>query len=314
MAKHGVRILEVAVAEDGRRLDNFLVSKLKKTPKSYIYRIIRTGQVRVNGARARPHRRLSPADRVRVPPMRDASDGDNVSLHQALLDRISNAILYEDADLLVVDKPAGIPVHAGSGLRFGIIDIVRRLRAPDAQIELAHRLDRATSGCLVMAKNYPALRRIQRHFNAPECVKKYSCLVAGNVLQARFEALMRLSTARRDHEKHTLVADDGKPARTSFRRLEQLPEMALLEARIATGRTHQIRVHAQALGHPIAGDDKYGDQAFNRRVRELGLRRMFLHAGEVSIPSMASNRDRRVRAELPTELLKFLDTARCPCD
>ncbi len=310
MAKTGVRTLEIASNQSGRRLDNFLVSILKNVPKSFIYKIIRRGEVRVNGSRTRPERKLLENDLVRIPPLMEAVPSHRIiSAEKRTL--IDKAIVYEDDKMLVLNKPAGIAVHGGSGLRYGAIHIVRELRPQSPDIELAHRLDRDTSGCLVFAKDYRTLRQIQTQILDPDCRKSYVTLLGGKFATTCQLIELRLATSRVEGEKITVVSKNGKPAATEFKTIETFGDLSLVEARILTGRTHQIRVHGAAVGHPVAGDRKYGNSLLNANLRKRGLHRMFLHACSITLRLGESLDEITVQAPLPTQLQEFLTELRC---
>lgn len=310
MPRIGVRTLEISPDQSGRRLDNYLSGILKNVPKSFIYRIIRRGEVRVNGSRSRPDTKLASKDLIRIPPVTESDRTDPV-ISAAKRTLISQSIVYENAAILVLNKPAGLAVHGGSGLHYGAIDIVRDLRPENPAIELAHRLDRDTSGCLVFAKDYPALRQIQRQMSSPDSDKTYIALLTGEVLKTPQLIDLRLTTTRVGGEKKTIVASDGKHAATEFSTIESIAGMSLSKARISTGRTHQIRVHAAATGHPIAGDKKYGDLALNAHLRKRGLRRMFLHAQSITLRPGDEVQSITIEAPLPGDLSDFLTKLRC---
>lgn len=310
MSKRTVQFVEVGHDQNGRRLDNFLTSLLGNLPKSFIYKIIRRGEVRVNGARAKPDSKLRAADVVRVPPMRVAESGP-LELSEAKLQLIRDAVLYEDEAMLLINKPAGLAVHAGSGLRFGVIDLVRAMRPDTGGIELVHRLDRDTSGCLIFAKRYPGLRQLQAQLGSPGSHKTYLALLEGHLPLPTQEVDLRLRTTRYGGEKRTEVDPDGKTAFTRFSVLEEFPGFTLAEVEITSGRTHQIRVHAAAVGHPVAGDKKYGDITSAAEHRARGLKRMFLHAASVTLRSPARDRAQKFSAALPADLARYLERARC---
>ncbi len=310
MPKTSVRTVEISAEQSGRRLDNYLSGILKNVPKSFIYRIIRRGEVRVNGSRSRPDRKLVARDLIRIPPMTPA-DNTEPSIGVAKLESISRSIIFENDNILVINKPAGLAVHGGSGLRFGVIDIVRTLRPRDPAIELIHRLDRDTSGCLVFAKDYPSLRFIQQQLISPDSLKTYLALTGGELSVSPTVIDLRLTTTRIGGEKRTVIASDGKHAATEFTTLETVAELSLLRARITTGRTHQIRVHAAATGHPIAGDKKYGDRGLNEALRRQGLRRMFLHAKSIRLRPGPDLEPMTIEAPLPKDLDDFLAKLRC---
>lgn len=314
-----VRHVDVGEEHAGERLDRFLTGLLASVPRSRIYRLVRRGEVRVNGRRARPEQRLDSHDRVRVPPLTvdaEPSGGPGGSSRRpppALLERVEHSIAYEDERLIVIDKPAGIAVHGGSGLSFGIIEALRALR-PQEQLELVHRLDRDTSGCLLVARRRSTLRTLHALLREGRMEKGYLALVQGqwNFGRRRIEAPLR-TDIRVSGERTVKVHPSGKAAVSEFRpvqffgaRASRLPRATLVEVALHTGRTHQIRVHAAHAGHPVAGDEKYGDETFNLALRELGLERMFLHAHRVSFewpggaPFSAS-------APLPPELRSVLE-------
>lgn len=303
----GVRHLEITPEHAGQRLDNFLLRELKGAPKSLIYRILRKGEVRLNGGRVQPHYRLQTGDTVRIPPVRLAEREEQAFRPpKDVVERLQEAVLYEDREVLVLNKPAGLAVHKGSGLAFGVIEVLRALRPEDAFLELAHRLDRETSGCLMLAKTPAALRLIQEALRAGQMEKRYLALVRGYWNHGPREVNLPLRrNVLRSGERMVEVMDDGKPARTQFSPVSLFRLASLLEVNIATGRTHQIRVHAAHMGHPLAGDDKYGDAAFNRVMTEQGLRRLFLHAHSLTAP--LGGREIAVSAPLDAELKEVLE-------
>ncbi len=309
----GVRHLEIDADHAGQRLDNYLMRELKGAPKSLIYRIVRTGEVRLNGGRVQPDRRLQTGDVLRIPPVRlGERDERPPRVPQGLAERLRAAVLYEDRELLVLDKPAGLAVHKGSGLDYGVIELLRIMRPAEPFLELAHRLDRETSGCLALAKTASALRWIQDAFRAGRVEKRYLALVRGywNHGPREVDQPLRRNVLR-GGERMVEALEDGKPARTQFRPVNLHKPASLLEASISTGRTHQIRVHAAHVGHPLAGDEKYGDDDFNRLMAEqFGLRRLFLHAHSLNLP--LSGRDIAVSAPLGVELKAVLDRLGAP--
>jgi len=274
----GVRMVTVADEREGQRIDNFLATQLKGVPKSLLYRLLRTGQVRINGKRAKPDTRLSGGDEVRIPPVRTATPAAAGVPARSQLQRIEQAIIHEDRDFLVLDKPAGLASHGGSGVDFGAIELLRAAR-PDETLELAHRLDRDTSGVLVFARRRAALTALQALIRDGAIVKQYLALLAGRPKRAKFDvnAPLRKSSLQ-GGERMVRVSDEGKPALTAFKVISSYAETSLAEVTLYTGRTHQIRVHAQHAGHCVAGDEKYGERELNKRLREYGLRRLFLHA------------------------------------
>lgn len=301
----GVALVDIDAGHAGQRLDNFLLGRLKGAPRSLVYRLLRTGQVRVNGGRARPDTRLAAGDRVRVPPVRVAAAGDPGAVPATMQERLVAAILHEDRDLLVLDKPAGIACHGGSGVSHGVIEALRSRRG-DPYLELVHRLDRDTSGVLVLARNRTALLALQAQLRGGTADKRYLALLAGRLRPSpfRIEAALRKQVLQ-GGERMVQVAADGKPSTSVFSVAQRLPGATLAEVRIETGRTHQIRVHARHIGHPVAGDEKYGDPGFNARMRALGLRRLFLHAASLRIRGPAGD-DLLFHAALPDELTRVL--------
>lgn len=281
----GVQLLEVAPEYAGQRIDNFLRTQLKGVPKTLIYRILRKGEVRVNKGRIKPEYKLQAGDVVRVPPLRLAERDEAAPVAQGLLERLEAAIVYEDKGLIVLNKPAGIAVHGGSGLSFGVIEAFRQLRPDAKELELVHRLDRDTSGLLMIAKKRSMLRHLHEALRGDGVDKRYMALVRGNwpTSKKRVSAPL-LKNNLRSGERMVEVNDEGKEALTEFRVLRRFGEFAtLVEASPITGRTHQIRVHTRHAGHAIAGDPKYGDEEFSREIRELGGKRLFLHAYALSL-------------------------------
>jgi 23S rRNA pseudouridine955/2504/2580 synthase len=282
----GVQMLEVSPELAGQRIDNFLRTQLKGVPKTLIYRILRKGEVRVNKGRIKPEYKLQAGDMVRVPPLRLPERDEPVPLAQGLLERLDAAIVYEDKALIVLNKPAGIAVHGGSGLSFGVIEALRQLRPDAKELELVHRLDRDTSGLLMVAKKRSMLRHLHQELRGDGVDKRYMALVRG-----RWDAGKKqvnaplLKNTLRSGERMVEVTEEGKDALTLFRVLRRFGDFAtLVEARPVTGRTHQIRVHARHAGHSIAGDSKYGDEEFSSVVRDLGGKRLFLHAYALKVP------------------------------
>ncbi|VXC39040.1 23S rRNA pseudouridylate synthase [Pseudomonas sp. 8AS] len=281
----GVQLIEVAPDLAGQRIDNFLLARLKGVPKTLIYRILRKGEVRVNKGRIKPEYKLQAGDVVRVPPLRLPERDEPVPLAQSLLERLEAAIVYEDKALIVLNKPAGIAVHGGSGLNYGVIEAFRQLRPDAKDIELVHRLDRDTSGLLMIAKKRSMLRHLHEALRGDGVDKRYMALVRGNWPTAKKKiSAPLLKSNLRSGERMVEVNPEGKEALTVFRVLRRFGEFAtLVEASPITGRTHQIRVHAKHAGHSIAGDSKYGDDDFTREIRELGGKRLFLHAYALKI-------------------------------
>lgn len=302
-----VRWIEVDEESAGQRIDNFLFTRLKGVPKSHIYRILRTGEVRRNGGRIQAQDRLDTGDVIRVPPIRVTMSNPSQIPETFVRARLEPRILYEDDDLLVLNKPAGMAVHGGSGLSFGVIEGLREIRSEARFLELVHRLDRDTSGCLLIAKKRSALRALHAQFRGDEVKKVYLALLAGVWARARWIADAPVKkNVLQSGERMVKVAREGKPAVTEFRRRERYFDSTLVEARPVTGRTHQIRVHAQSMGHPIVGDERYGDEKVNREFRRLGLKRLFLHALETVFLHPRTGTPIEVKAPLDQELSEFL--------
>jgi 23S rRNA pseudouridine955/2504/2580 synthase len=300
-----VRQVSVTAEEAGQRIDNFLARYLKGVPRSHIYRILRRGEVRVNSGRIKAQYKVRAGDTVRIPPVRVSAAGP---VPGKLPGGLARYVLFEDARCLVINKPAGLAVHGGSGLSHGAIEALRAERPEAPYLELAHRLDRETSGCLVIAKRRSFLRAFHEQLRAGAVEKYYLALAAGNWTGGKrtVDAPLRKNTLQ-GGERIVRVDPEGKAALSLFRPVSQFDAAVLVEVDLQTGRTHQIRVHAAHIGHPLAGDEKYGDRAFNADMRALGLRRMFLHAHRVVFtdPSGAGAID--VSAPLDDDLKAVLD-------
>ena len=301
----GVRQLEIGPERDGQRVDNALMTLLKGVPKSMIYRLVRTGQVRINGKRAKPDTRLSAGDMLRIPPVRVAERPADSGPAPGMVAEVAEAVIFEDKHFLVIDKPSGIASHGGSGVSHGAIELLRAAR-PQEHLELVHRLDRDTSGVLVLAKSRAGLIGLQDAIRAGTVTKQYLCLMLGHPSKAKFDVnAPLLKSVLQGGERMVRVADNGKPSLTFFREVEQYPGARLMQATLGTGRTHQIRVHAAHIGHPLVGDPKYGDREMNKRFREMGLQRLFLHAAHMSFEW--DERSYSFSTPLPDDLKSFLD-------
>ena len=308
----GARTVRVPEDRAGQRLDNFLLGQLKGAPRSLVYKLVRSGQVRINGGRAKAERKLEAGDEVRIPPVRLETPQDaGRSPPKGLLAAMEAAIVFEDARLLAINKPSGVASHGGSGISFGAIETMRALRPRDG-LELVHRLDRDTSGLLVFAKKRSALTELQRllredHGSGIE--KRYLALLLGRMPDGTMSVDAPLHVGlRQGGERHVQVNAIGKPSTSHFRALERRGGQSYCEIRIETGRTHQIRVHAQHIGHPVAGDDKYGDAAANKRLREqVGLKRLFLHASTLEFALDGGKAPYSLSAPLLPELIEVLD-------
>ncbi len=301
-----VRHVEVTEDEAGQRIDNYLIARLKGVPKSRIYRIVRSGEVRVNSGRVDASYKIAAGDRIRIPPVRVAErDDPGVAPHFRM------PILFEDDWILAIDKPAGLAVHGGSGVAHGVIESLRSMR-PDAKfLELVHRLDRETSGVLLLAKKRSALTALHEMLRTHDVDKRYLVAVAGRFRNERQRVRLALAKrTTREGERRVSVSDEGQEAETIFHRLARGAEASLLEAELLTGRTHQIRVHLAHLKHPVLGDDKYGDFELNRALRKQGLKRMFLHASRLSLRHPQTAAKLELVAPLPGDLARFADRIR----
>jgi len=309
-APHSVRHVEIGPRHAGQRLDNFLLTTLKGVPRSHIYRLLRKGEVRVNKGRAKPETRLKEGDIVRLPPVRTSAP-ERPLADPGRYAWLNDRILHEDDSLLVIDKPPGLAVHSGSGVRVGLIEALRALRGEGVPLELAHRLDRDTSGCLIITKSREALLGLHRMLKEGGLRKTYLALLVGRWKGGDREVETALEKGRDvAGEKRVAVAGEGRVARSRFRPRDRYRNTTLVEIDLHTGRTHQARVHAAHLGHPIAGDEKYGDRDDNRRFRKLGIRRMFLHALRIAFPHPVSGQPLTIEAPLPDDLAQGLDQIR----
>lgn len=301
------QFVTITEEEAGQRIDNYLLRVCKGVPKSHVYRILRSGEVRVNKGRIDQLYRLVAGDMVRIPPIRIAEKAESSHVPAAEF-----SVIFEDAHLLVIDKPAGVAVHGGSGVSFGVIEQLRAAR-PDAKfLELVHRLDRDTSGLLLLAKKRSALTSLHEQMRDGDTDKRYLTMVAGDWKNARQHIklpLHKYSTA--DGERRVAVQADGQASHTVFTLLKKFKDFALLEAELKTGRTHQIRVHTSASGFPILGDDKYGDFALNKALQKAtdergALKRMFLHAYQITFTHPESGKIMTLKAPLAPECERFL--------
>jgi len=289
----------------GQRIDNYLMRRLKGVPKSHIYRILRSGEVRVNSRRIGPDYRLQPDDELRIPPIRTARPPERTPAAAA---GFRPVVLFEDEALLVIDKPAGMAVHGGSGVSFGVIEALRRNRPGHAFLELVHRIDRETSGVLMLAKKRAALVELHRQMQAGEVTKHYFTLVSGHWKERKRVVDFPLEKrVRASGERKVNVGPAGDASITIVRLERRVGPYSLLDAELKTGRTHQIRVHLSHLGYPILGDDKYGDFALNKALARQGLRRMFLHSSKIGIRHPLSGQKLIFEAPLPSELREFVE-------
>ncbi|MBV8031960.1 MAG: RluA family pseudouridine synthase [Betaproteobacteria bacterium] len=300
LSKPGVAWLEVGEESAEQRIDNFLLRRLKGVPKSHVYRVLRSGEVRVNSGRVKPEYRLRVGDRVRVPPVR-------VAAPQAAKPRpLDLPVVHEDAALLVIDKPSGVAVHGGSGVSYGVIESLRAERPEAKFLELAHRLDRDTSGLLIVCKKRSALVELHRMLREGEVDKRYLAIVKGRWERGSTElreSLHKYVTAQ--GERRVAVQDSGQAAVTKVKCLKVTEEFSLLELRLLTGRTHQIRVHLAHAGHPVVGDDKYGDFELNKRLAKEGAKRLFLHAATLSFVHPGTRATLKLAAPKPRDMTDF---------
>ena len=310
LSKDAVTWLAVGEEAEGQRVDNFLLKILKGVPKSHVYRILRSGEVRVNRRRVGPDARLVAGDRLRLPPIRAAAPA-RATVRIPRTQAAVPPVLFEDDVLIALDKPSGLAVHGGSGISSGVIERLRQARPTARFLELVHRLDRDTSGVLLVAKKRAALVHLHAQLREGRVDKRYYVLVRGkwrDAVRAVELSLERYVTG--EGERRVRVDREGRVARTVFRRVRTWsqadPPVALLEAELETGRTHQIRVHLTHLGFPLAGDDKYGDFAWNRALVKQGLKRMFLHAHRIRFAHPLDGREVAIEAPLAPDLVRFV--------
>lgn len=303
-----IQMIEIEPDFIGQRIDNFLLARLKGVPKSVIYRVLRKGEVRVNKKRIKPEYKLQADDVVRIPPITVTAAAEPISVKLSMVKNLEQHILFEDNDLLVLNKPSGMAVHGGSGLQFGVIEALRALRPLAKHLELVHRLDRDTSGCLLIAKKRSVLTHLHEQLRNKTVEKKYWALVAGdwdNKVRKVTEPLKK-NTLQSGERVVRVDEKEGKPSETRFRILQRYQQGTLVEAFPVTGRTHQIRVHTACKGHPIACDDKYGDNTFTAQMQQVGLNRLFLHAKTLSFMHPMTETTMRVEAPLDPVLEQAL--------
>lgn len=317
ISKDSVSLITVAEHEAGQRLDNYLIKILKGVPKSHIHRIIRAGEVRLNKKRCKPDSRIQTGDLLRIPPVRTAEKQRSSENRAQAVPAREFTIIYEDDALLVIDKPAGVAVHGGSGVSFGVIEQIRRARPEARYLELVHRLDKDTSGLLMIAKKRSALVKLHEAIRNDHPKKIYLALGVGKLPNDSFHVKLPLfKYAGAQGEKMVRVSEDGQSAHTIFRVLNRfsddllhqvgLSQLTLVQATLKTGRTHQIRVHLQSQQCPIAGDERYGDYQANKRLQKLGLKRMFLHAAELHLDHPLTGEKLILKAPLPQDLAQFV--------
>ncbi len=304
---HSVKYIEIDDQNAGQRIDNFLLNQLKGIPKGHIYKIIRKGEVRVNKGRIKQTYKLQYGDSVRVPPVKLAAKKALPAPGRSLLTLIEASIIFEDSCLLIINKPSGVAVHGGSGVSYGIIEAIRALRPEQPFLELIHRLDKDTSGCLLIAKKRSALIAVQDLLRYRQTDKRYLALLCGLPdFKKQKVSVPLLREELKSGERFVRVDQKGKESTSFFSVQERFDDTALVEIKIVTGRTHQIRVHSKYLGHNVAADTKYGNYACNQRLKNRGLKRLFLHAAQMTFKHPESGKNITVKAPLSDELEQFL--------
>ena len=308
-----VQFIEVTSEDEGQRLDNFLMRHLRKAPRTLIYRIVRKGEVRINKGRAKPNTRLATGDIVRVPPVKlpEKVEVKSSDIPAAELKRIDDNILYEDKDLMVINKPSGVAVHGGGGIHFGLIEVVRVLRPLAKRLELVHRIDRDTSGCLLVAKKASVLKHLHQQMRDNQFDKRYLAIVMGQWPKHKHKIDLPL---RKDHLPdggwHVKVAKDGKQAVSFFKVEQSLKGADVVSVKLKTGRTHQIRVHALSQGCPLMGDDRYGDRTVNKKYRPMGMKRLALHAQFLGFTHPVTEENMLIEAPLWHDFKRLIETLR----
>ncbi|WP_417879147.1 23S rRNA pseudouridine(955/2504/2580) synthase RluC [Vibrio sp.] len=304
--KTEVKFVDIDADMAGQRIDNFLHNQLKQIPKSMVYRILRKGEVRVNKKRVKAEYKIQSGDIVRIPPVRISAEEDAVPV-STKLDKVSeleNCIIFEDDSILILNKPSGTAVHGGSGLKFGAIEALRALRPQARFLELVHRIDRDTSGILLVAKKRSALRHLQAQFREKTVQKYYFALVMGEWKSSC--KVVKAPLLKNEVNSIVRVNPNGKPSETRYKILEKFNQATLVQASPITGRTHQIRVHCQYVGHPIAWDDRYGDRRFDAYTGQVGLNRLFLHAANIQFTHPATDEAMDISAPMEVKLEKAL--------
>ncbi|MES2141643.1 MAG: 23S rRNA pseudouridine(955/2504/2580) synthase RluC [Pseudomonadota bacterium] len=298
-----IQYLTATIDSIGQRLDNYLLSRLKGLPKSRLYRIIRKGEVRVNKKRVKPDYRLQEGDIIRVPPLKLSPPTETKTPNEKLASLLEKAIIFEDKNFLALNKPSGLAVHGGSGIQLGVIETLRAIRPQQKYLELVHRLDRDTSGCLLIAKKSSILKELHELLRSGAIKKTYLALVVGHWPKSLQKIDVPLyKNQLQSGERIVQVHQAGKICLTEFRPIDYFSDTTLVEAMPITGRTHQIRVHAQYAKHPIIGDEKYGDKLANKKLKALGCRRLFLHASQLNFILASTEQTFALKAELPYEL------------
>lgn len=300
---NAVKIIDIDENGDGQRVDNYLFKSVKGVPKSKIYRCIRKGEVRVNGKRIKPEYRLQLSDKLRIPPLKVSEKSAVTFVEKKQLQRLLGSVLYEDEWLLVINKPSGVAVHGGSGVDYGVIEMLRSSGLYSDKVDLVHRLDRGTSGCLIIAKKRQALLAMQQLIIKNQIKKRYLALINGKLPADKYIVELPLMKKKLGlGQQKIVVSSEGRPSKTIFYQKEQFAALSMVEAILITGRMHQIRVHLSAKGFPIAGDEKYGDDDFNKVMKKMGLNRMFLHAASVEFAHPFSSEALIITAPISAQL------------
>jgi 23S rRNA pseudouridine955/2504/2580 synthase len=305
--KSSVQQITINSDDDDRRIDNFLMSRLKGVPRTRIYQMLRKGEVRVNKGRIKQTYRLQLNDVVRIPPVSVNAPSESGNPPAYMIDMLKSGVLFEDHNIIALNKPAGIVVHSGTGRTYGVIEVLRHLRPQESNLQLVHRIDQDTSGCLLLSKTSQGLKLLHSALRDAEVEKKYTSLLKGDIGKHKINVDVSLQkNIMLSGERLVQVDKEGKVAHSCFRRLRKYRDTCLAEVIIETGRTHQIRVHSRHIGHPVIGDDKYGDKELNKKIKKEGLKRMFLHAAELSLPGYGSS-GLHITAPLTDNLQSFLE-------
>ncbi len=311
LPKTKVEYLKITMDYADQRIDNFLLTRLKGIPKSRIYRIIRKGEVRVNKKRIQPSYRLLEGDEIRIPPVQLEEKPPTPVPGKSLVELLKQRIIYEDKNLFIINKPSGIPVHGGSSVGIGIIEVLRTMYPKLPHLELVHRIDMDTSGCLVLAKKRSILKEMHELLRSGKVHKVYHALTMGHWQADELHVDLPLKkNFLSSGERIVRVDKEGKASITQFKVMESFADADLVEATLLTGRTHQIRVHAQYQGHPLGGDDKYGNKEFSKQLRQFGLKRLFLHAKKIAFLLPSTGQEISVEAPLDDDLLNCLQKMR----
>ena len=308
MEFESVQMISISDAQDGQRVDNFLCSIIKGVPKSHIYKIVRSGEVRVNKGRVKASTRIKTGDIVRIPPLHKKNNDSDRQVPDQAKDRLRKSVLFEDDALIVVNKASGMAVHGGSGISLGLIEVARQIWPKESKLELVHRLDRETSGCLILARTRSALLNMQKQLQGHQITKEYTALCIGKWPShiRTVDAPLKRNQLK-SGERIVNVSEQGKPAETHFRVVQRFNNYSLLRVGLISGRTHQIRVHTQLTGHPLAADIKYGNSQANAELKALGLNRLFLHSSLLKFKHPISKELIEIEAPLPEELQKLLN-------